>query len=142
MYTYVCIYIYIYVYIYVRICVHWVCRHGCWGSLLPSRCYTYIYIYIYIYICIVCIYVTMNSTRLIVFCFCVMWCFRRSSAGPDQTCPGPCPHPGPRLRITCVLFINPYWTPDEGIPTGILICSYRSLRKSPETSGSLRENVI
>ena len=27
-------------------------------------------------------------------------------------------------------------------PTGNLFCSYRNLRKSPETSGSLRENVI
>ena len=27
-------------------------------------------------------------------------------------------------------------------PTGSLFCSYRNLRKSPETSGSLRENVI
>ena len=28
------------------------------------------------------------------------------------------------------------------IPTGSLFCSYRNLRKSPETSGSLRDNVI
>ena len=28
------------------------------------------------------------------------------------------------------------------IPTGSLPCSYGNLRKSPETSGSLRENVI
>ena len=28
------------------------------------------------------------------------------------------------------------------IPTGILFCSYRNLEKSPETSGSLRDNVI
>ena len=28
------------------------------------------------------------------------------------------------------------------IPAGSLCCSYRNLRKSPETSGSLRENVI
>ena len=28
------------------------------------------------------------------------------------------------------------------IPTGSLCCSYRNIRKSPETSGSLRENVI
>ena len=28
------------------------------------------------------------------------------------------------------------------IPTGILFCSYRDIRKSPETSGILREKVI
>ena len=28
------------------------------------------------------------------------------------------------------------------IPTGSLFCSYRNLTKSPETSGSLRENII
>ena len=27
-------------------------------------------------------------------------------------------------------------------PAGILVCSYRHLRKSPETSGSLRESAI
>ena len=54
---------------------------------------------------------------------------------------------GLEYEVWAPVFYGNLWeqTGENGFPrihTGSLLCSYRNLRKSPETSGSLQDNVV
>ena len=111
-YMYVCMYIYIYIYLYMYTCM-----------------------YIYIYIHNVCV-----NTYIYIYIFTELIWQRAAWRRLVGRHMGEYLITGYGLRFSTEIYGSKRDKTRK--PAGNLFCSYRNLRKSPETSGSLRENAI
>ena len=148
--------LYDYTYVHVYIYIYALLRGPSLGSLSSLRLWkctgaTVMCIYIYIYIhthtyIYMCIYIYIHTYQ-----YKYVYTYKMTER---MSCSGYPHHADTWRGLDCmcswsdsgILYGNlREYSGENGFPrkpTGSLFCSYRNLRKSPEASGSLRENVI